>query len=354
MEFTGERFMPEFPSDWGSEHIHRYLLASELCVGKEVLDVASGEGYGSALLSKSARYVTGIDISEEAVAFAREKYPIENLVYSQGTATALPFEDQSFDVVVSFETIEHLTEQEAMMDELSRVLRPDGLLIISSPDKEEYTDIPQHKNEYHVKELYRQEFENLIQTRFSHYVLYGQRLDYGSLIIGESDAPFFSYDLEGNQTIKTMGLSHAMFHIALASHGDLPRLPNSIRKYPLAEAELMRRKQAEMNDWKTHALGLEKVLHEREATLRAREEELGATGEQLTGTRILLGEVEDRLVVREKQLNEVVDRLTAREKQLGEVGEELTTVRLKLQSVYESPWWRLTSPLRRIFSLFHF
>lgn len=346
MEFTGERFMPDFPSDWGSEHLHRYLLASELCVGKKVLDVASGEGYGSALLADAALHVTGVDISNEAVAFAQKKYLKSNLVYLQGSATALPFESKTFDIVVSFETIEHLTEQESMMDELARVLRPDGLLIISSPDKLEYTDIPQHENEFHVKELYKKEFETLIDARFSHYQLYGQRLDYGSLIIGDGDAPFFSYEQEDEKTVRTIGLTHAMFHIALASHVDLPKLPHSIRKHPLAEAEMMRRKQAELEDWKKHALGLERVVQERESSLAQREAELSNIGDTLTATRKLLGDVEKRLLEREKRLGELGEELTATRICLGKSNEAL-------QSVYNSYSWKITTPLRKFINLFH-
>lgn len=345
MKFTGERFMPEFPSDWGSEHLHRYLLASELCTGKKVLDVASGEGYGSALLADAALHVTGIDISEEAVVFARKKYNKSNLIYQQGSAAALPFESKSFDVVVSFETIEHLTEQEAMMDELARVLRHDGLLIISSPDKLEYTDIPKHENEFHVKELYRKEFEELIRARFSHCVLYGQRLDYGSLIIGEEEAPFFSYEQDGERGTRMLGLTHAMFHIALASHVELPSLPNSIRKHPLAESEMMRRKQAEVDDWKKHAQGLERVVQERDISLASREAELSEAGEALTATRNLLGDVEKRLLAREKQLGELGEELTATRQTLGSTQSELV-------SVYNSYSWKMTAPLRRIIILF--
>lgn len=332
MKFTGERFMPEFPSDWGSEHLHRYMFARDLCAGKTVLDVASGEGYGSMLLAEVADHVTGVDISDETVCFSREKYRRDNLVYQQGSATALPFAADSFDVVVSYETIEHLTEQDAMMDELARVLRPTGLLIISSPDKREYTEIPDHPNEYHIKELYREEFEALLRARFPHLELYGQRLDYGSLIISEHDAPFFSYDADGDDVTRTLGLTHAMFHIALASRVELPTQPNSIRKFPLLEAEAVRRKEAALNDWKTHALGLERVVEERTALLNKQDTALGAAGETITATRQYLGEVEARLAAAQAYAQEKEALCLAQDRELG-----------RLHASFS--WW-ITRPLR--------
>ena len=80
MKFTGERFMPEIPSDWGIEHFHRYLFARELCAEKDILDVASGEGYGSSILAEVAHHVTGVDISEEAVTFAQKNIYVAILI----------------------------------------------------------------------------------------------------------------------------------------------------------------------------------------------------------------------------------------------------------------------------------
>ena len=139
------------PGDWSPEHYHRYFLARELVEGKRVLDIASGEGYGSAILAQLAKHVTGVDISQEAVDAARDKYQKNNLDYVCGSVTAIPLPDHSVDMVVSFETIEHLTEQTEMLAEIRRVLIPEGILVISSPDKLTYSDIPVYHNEVHVK-----------------------------------------------------------------------------------------------------------------------------------------------------------------------------------------------------------
>jgi len=177
MEFSGERYIPGADIKLEYEHIHRYHALTEIVRDKKVLDVASGEGYGSAWLANTASEVIGVDIAEEAVAHANEKYSnvANNVRFIRSSATALTFGDNSFDVVVSFETIEHLADHANMLSEIKRVLKPDGLLIISTPDKAIYSDASYYKNEFHVKELYKNEFYELLKTRFGHVQLFGQR-----------------------------------------------------------------------------------------------------------------------------------------------------------------------------------
>jgi len=158
-------------------------------VGREVLDVACGAGYGSALLARRAAKVTGADISPAAIEHARSRYvDIANLVFRQADCAALPFADASFDVVVSFETLEHIAAQEAFLDEVERVLRPGGFVVLSCPNKIEYTDKRGAVNEFHVRELYRDELARLVSTRFAHAVWYGQRASFYSVLWPEQDA----------------------------------------------------------------------------------------------------------------------------------------------------------------------
>lgn len=177
IEFTGERFVPTEHGVIRQEHLHRYAWCLPLVEGKDVLDVASGEGYGSAMLASKARSVRGVDISHDAVNHAAERYAaLGNLQYLQGSAAAIPLADDSVDVVVSFETIEHLLEQDEMMAEIRRVLRPDGILVMSSPNKEVYSDQAGYHNEYHVKELYLNEFQALLEKYFPAVELSGHRM----------------------------------------------------------------------------------------------------------------------------------------------------------------------------------
>jgi SAM-dependent methyltransferase len=182
MEFTGERFVPAVKGQIYYEHVHRYAIAARYCVGKRVLDAASGEGYGAALLAQGAAAVIGVDIDAESIAHARRSYYASNLRFLQGSVTSLPLPDMSVDVVTSFETIEHVGEHEQMLDEIRRVLAPGGVLVISSPNKLVYSDEPGFANPYHVKELYFSELRDLLTRRFENVVLYGQRLAVSSVV----------------------------------------------------------------------------------------------------------------------------------------------------------------------------
>lgn len=182
LEFTGERFTPDCTREIRYEHFHRYALAAEWVTGLKVLDAACGEGYGSHLLAASAKQVTGIDISPEAVAHARANYTADNLVFTESDCTRTPFEDQSFDCIISFETLEHLQDHEALMAEFRRLLKPAGFLVISSPDKAIYTDRMGNENPFHVKELYKPEFEQLLAGYFPVVRWMGQKLGFHSMI----------------------------------------------------------------------------------------------------------------------------------------------------------------------------
>ena len=176
LTFTGERFAPEVRGAIWYEHWHRYCVAQPLARGLRVLDAACGEGYGSFLLAQAARDVVGVDVSGEAVAHARSRYAAPNLRYVQGSVTALPLADASVDLVVSFETIEHLTAQAEMLAEFRRVLAPGGALLISSPNRPVYSGELPAENEYHVRELDRGELADLLAPVFPQQRWYGQRV----------------------------------------------------------------------------------------------------------------------------------------------------------------------------------
>lgn len=182
MEFTGERFTPECPREIWYEHWHRYVFALDLIDDQAVLDLACGEGYGADLLARRARSVVGMDSSAAAIAHAAARYRRDNLEFAIGSASRIPAADASFDAVVSFETIEHLAEQAEMLAEFRRVLRPKGLLIISSPDKASYSDAQGSDNPFHVRELYRDEFLALVRAQFPAVRLLGQKLVFQSTI----------------------------------------------------------------------------------------------------------------------------------------------------------------------------
>ncbi|MDD5308934.1 MAG: methyltransferase domain-containing protein [Deltaproteobacteria bacterium] len=191
LDFTGERYVPE--QGWASiayEHLSRYLFARRLAAGRRVLDLGSGEGYGSFTIAERADSVLGIDVDKAAIWHARGKYGKQraNLAYRQGSATALPCEDGRFDLVVCFEMLEHTAEQAQMLNEIRRVLAPGGLLLISTPNRLAYSDLPGYKNEFHVRELYLDEFRDLLATRFAHVQVLGQRNVSANVIADLDDA----------------------------------------------------------------------------------------------------------------------------------------------------------------------
>jgi ubiquinone/menaquinone biosynthesis C-methylase UbiE len=182
LEFTGERVVPDMAITYGViEHLHRYALALEFCGGRTVLDIASGEGYGASLLAAVAAFVYGVDISADVIARARSKYVAPNLSFLVGEAIAIPIDDRSVDVITCFETIEHLEKHEEMLTEFCRVLKPTGLLILSTPESSIY-----HRrdpdNKFHRKEISQAELRKLISAHFRHASYYSQMLVVGSLI----------------------------------------------------------------------------------------------------------------------------------------------------------------------------
>jgi SAM-dependent methyltransferase len=222
LTFTGERFVPGTAGEIWYEHWHRYHFALPLVAGREVLDVACGEGYGSALLARSAARVSGVDIAPAAIAHARSRYAgAPNLAFHVADCAALPFADASFDAVVSFETIEHITAQDAFLDEVRRVLRPDGFVVLSCPNKAEYTDARDHVNEFHVRELYRDEFAGLVTRRFPHVAWYGQRPGFFSVVWpeqGDARAEIFEV-AERTADAPSKGHARPLYFIAVASGG---------------------------------------------------------------------------------------------------------------------------------------
>jgi O-antigen biosynthesis protein len=179
--FTGERFVPGAPDEdprLRAEHLLRYAACTGIVRGKDVLDIACGEGYGSAMLAKSAARVMGMDISAEAVEHAAATYEdVATLRFETASAKSLHGADESFDVVVSFETIEHLSEadQERFMQEVRRVLRPDGLFIASTPNAKNYDETLEVPNPFHLHELDEDGFLGLLQS-FKVFSLYRQSM----------------------------------------------------------------------------------------------------------------------------------------------------------------------------------
>src|SRR5262249_33285474 len=173
-----ERYLPWLDDAYiGYEHLHRYAYATQFVQGKRVLDLACGEGYGSRLLAQTAESVVGVDIDEQAIRHAGNKYIKSNLRFKKGSITSIPIEGRNiFDAIVCFEAIEHIDDHEALLQEVKRLLTSDGLFIGSTPNKWAYSDEPHYENPFHVHELYLDEFTALFEKYFKQVKILGQRI----------------------------------------------------------------------------------------------------------------------------------------------------------------------------------
>jgi SAM-dependent methyltransferase len=229
--FTGERLTTAIGGQIEIEHYHRYLFARALVPGLDVLDVASGEGYGSALLAQVARSVVGVEYSGPTVQGAVGNFVRANLRYLRADARALPLADTCVDAVVSFGTIEHFGRQDDFLREVRRVLRPDGRFIVSTPDRDVYSPAGSAANPFHVHELSRLEFAALLRGTFRHVQVMQQRALIGSALLAEagSTAPPLVFDRRGEAHFEAcIGLPRAPYLIAVASDREPPPLPPSL------------------------------------------------------------------------------------------------------------------------------
>lgn len=292
LEFTGERFTPECVREIRYEHFHRYAFARDLVTGKRVLDAACGEGYGSALLATSAASVTGVDRSEESISHARNCYQAANLGFQAADCLAMPFEVDSFDCVVSFETLEHLEDHDNLLREFRRVLRPNGFLLLSSPDKAVYSEQLQNRNEFHLRELYREELETLLTDHFPAFRLYGQKLLFQSAIWSlEAEPGVGMLQEHGGEVRASTALTHApVYFIALcAAEGrHLPKLARGLSLFDDAEESVYRHYYHEIR--KNMAAGELLAGKDRElAELRAALDTAGSAGSRRSWWQRLLG-----------------------------------------------------------------
>jgi len=386
LEFTGERYVPgEAKGDIELEHQHRYLLARELVGGKTVLDIASGEGYGSYLLASVATQVVGVDISQQAIEHAQVKYSAANLTFRQGSCADIPLMDASVDVVVSFETIEHHAEHEAMMAEIRRVLRPGGFLIISCPDKYEYSDKPNYRNEFHVKELYRDEFCSLLKRFFKNQCIYGQRVVYGSLVLSEEGGgDIGSYDISDRALNVISGTPQAVYLIAVASDTEIPRLKSGIFQQAVGESGVVKELESHVERLEGAVVSLNTTINslvtdrdaqhsaveqlksnfslivgERDAQITKLEQLIESLivdrDAQKTGVLQLQEALKQLSLQRDEEVSQLNQIIAARDEDVSQLNQiiaardaSIDNMNTELTALYNSKSWRLTAPLRKL------
>ena len=308
MEFSGERYLPEMniDSEISIFHRQRYESILSICAGKNVVDAACGEGYGSSFIAEKAACVIGIDISHEAIENAKGKYQKENLHYYEASVERIPVEDNWADVFVSYETIEHVTEdiQRKFLKEIRRILKKDGILIMSSPDKRNYSDIPQFHNEFHVHELYFEEFDALLKRYFPNRKYYYQGMFCNSYIFG-----------------KEQGISGREKKLIL-------RESDQTRSEYLIAVCGKRKGEADISSVIYDASNMYYLLKDEVLQLKER---LGEPGKIIEQKENYIGEQREKILEMEKELREANGVIEQKENYIGEQREKILEVEKELQ-----------------------
>lgn len=258
-DFTGERVIPgQVNSDLWAEHISRYNFAARYVnATHRVLDIGCGTGYGTAELSFRAASAAGLDISLEATEYAAQHFQRPNLSFHHGSATELPFPEQSFDVITAFEVIEHVENWQALITQARRVLHPSGIFIVSTPNVDYYTESrgAEGPNPFHVHEFAYQEFHEALSTNFPATQIFLQNR--AEAFAFYPHHTFFPVDahIEGSRG----EAEHAHYFVAICSPTELPPLKSFV--YVSLATNLLREREH-------HIHALDQQLTECRAELR--------------------------------------------------------------------------------------
>lgn len=312
----GERMIPAYHAGTlvYSEHIARYRFAAQFVAGKAVLDVASGSGYGSELLALAgASRVVGIDNAVEAVAYSLDAHASGAPNFAVGDAVSLPLRSQSFDVIVSFETIEHVDEPERMIAELKRALKPGGLLAISTPNKGVYLE----GNPFHSHEMTSEEFQQVLSRQFQNLQVFLQDNWMASAVLDET--AMLSSDIQltgGADVLKTAARepASAVYSLAVCSDGPIPATNGQLTLGSPAEVERYVRELGEGR------FALDKERREAQAET---------------------ARLDAIIRARESTLSELNDRLRHQD-------EEVIDLTMRLNAIYSSPGYRILSGYRKV------
>lgn len=325
--------------------IHRYHLASKVATEKVVLDVACGKGYGSSILAKTAYRVIGVSHPIEAIRHAREIHKQDNLEFMLGSCYEIPLPDASVDLVVCFDAIEYYDQHEKIMDEIKRVLNPGGVLLISSPDKYNYSMESVYNNELHVKELYKHEFSKLVQSYFCNVVYYGQRIVYGSGVFSEECLlEVTNYYSENGVVQEAKGLVRPDYWIAVASNSNLPVISSGLLEQSIADTELFAFWKAEIDSRDENICELKTVVDDTSSKIEELDRILQDNDRQIL--------YRDRQITyRDQQILERDKVITLKDDRISKLEEQIVDIQHQFDSIQMSNMWRLTLPLRKLIIL---
>jgi SAM-dependent methyltransferase len=230
----------------------RYRWAAELVAGRRVLDAACGGGWGTARLAAGEAAAAGVDLSPAAIDVARREHG-EVAEFREGDLLSLPFEDGEFDTAVCFEALAHVADPERVIDELRRVLRSDGLLLVSIPNRDVYPS----GNPLHLSEIGSKELEAMLADRFASVALHRQQTYFASLLcrtelLAHGDP---AAEIAVHVTKTTAGGPGSELHVvAAARDGELPPAPAWVA---LGEDVAYEERRAQLEEWQERAIQAE-------------------------------------------------------------------------------------------------
>jgi len=330
LDWTGERYLPWLEeAAIGYEHLHRYAYATQLVQNKRVLDLACGEGYGSSLLAKTAESVVGIDIDERAIKHARNKYIKQNLEFKVGSITEVPITgERLFEVAVCFEALEHIEDHRKLLSEVKRLLTPDGVFIVSTPNKTVYTDEPQYNNPFHVHELYFDEFRELFEKHFKNVRFLGQRIYCNSNIwpvFAGEDTKAVEYVIDRNPkefVFVENDKRIPLYFIAVACDADSGIEEAGSALIDVSDA-LLKQKDGQIRAHVTEQKRLAGEMGQLSATVRAQQQALKESDEKTNQLQSALGSQQRTLAMKDQ---EVMQLTAGREGLTREVAHLQSTV----------------------------
>jgi ubiquinone/menaquinone biosynthesis C-methylase UbiE len=328
LSWTGERYLPWWKDPVTAyEHWHRYAYTAQFVSGKNVLDLASGEGYGSASLAATARRVIALDIDENAVQHARLKYQNSNLHFIVGSIMEMPLFKIGFDVIVCFEAIEHIPDPEKLLAGVKRLLVPGGIFLVSTPNKPEYKKT-EPSNPFHIKELNFEEFQGMLAQNFKRTQFLGQRVYCNSslwTIAHKTSGMISEYLLDRNKDEFVLAGADGrvpLYFVGIASDAEeFPNVTGSVladsSNSLLKEAARIQDETAadaqslkEALDWR------EKQLQQMQESLHSQEQAAAWKEDRLQQTQAALHSQEQALDWKEDQLQQAQTALTWKEDQL--------------------------------------
>ncbi|WP_224360479.1 rhamnosyltransferase WsaF family glycosyltransferase [Hyalangium versicolor] len=360
LRFTGERIVPEadncepqFARKMYQEHIARYLFASQLVQGRQVLDVGCGVGYGSRILAQQgATHVTALDISAEAISHARAHYKHPAVDFRVESASEFHLA-RTFDVVICFELIEHVPAeaQEQVLGRIAEHLSEDGVLLISTPRA-----LAEKRSPFHTREYTQEEFQKALQRHFGHTAFFFENNHFASLVTSGLPRELRRIEVIGSAPFE---LADADYFICVASRKplDLSRLESQLvlndeNYVKLLERDVEILHRAE-NTLREERSSLEKRLTDAEKDLagtRSRLAEREATAAQLE-TRA--ARLEARLDDAMQQRGTLTKRVEGLSQQLVDALRELELWKQRAEGalaqvdqVLNSRSWRYAEPLR--------